>query len=323
MPDDRQQFLFGPPPARPRREHAAVGPAVAPPELAEIASRIPPTVRLGTSSWSFPGWAGIVYDRDASASRLARDGLAAYARHPLLRTVGIDRTYYAPISAEVYRGYALAVPETFRFLAKACSDCTSPASRDGSANPKFLDAAWAGDAVVAPFVEGLGAKAGPLVFQFPPLGEVAGEPERFAERLERFLAALPRGPMYAVEVRDRAVLGPGYAAALAETGAAHCLSVHPRMPDVATQVAASGRPRAEGPLVVRWMLHVGLSYDGARVRYAPFSRLVDEDFATRRALAAAIRARAAAGFESFVVANNKAEGSAPLTVFALAAAVAK
>jgi uncharacterized protein YecE (DUF72 family) len=31
--------------------------------------------------------------------RLARTGLRAYAQHPLLRSVGIDRTYYAPIQA--------------------------------------------------------------------------------------------------------------------------------------------------------------------------------------------------------------------------------
>ena len=46
-------------------------------EAAAIAVRIPPNVRFGTSSWSFPGWAGLVYSRRATASELAREGLIA------------------------------------------------------------------------------------------------------------------------------------------------------------------------------------------------------------------------------------------------------
>ncbi|HEY6049979.1 MAG TPA: DUF72 domain-containing protein, partial [Thermoanaerobaculia bacterium] len=57
-------------------------------ECAAIAERLPQNVRFGTSSWSFPGWAGIVYSRRASASDLAKTGLIEYARHPLLGTVG-------------------------------------------------------------------------------------------------------------------------------------------------------------------------------------------------------------------------------------------
>src|SRR5262245_28797051 len=82
-------------PAQPPSE---VGSVAVPPALADVARRLPRSVRLGTSSWSFPGWQGIVYDRSASETQLARHGLAAYARHPLLRAVGVDRTYYAPIA---------------------------------------------------------------------------------------------------------------------------------------------------------------------------------------------------------------------------------
>ena len=76
---------------------------------------------LGTSSWSFPGWAGIVYDSKVSQTTLARHGLAAYARHPLFRTVCIDRTYYSPITAEDFARYESAVPEDFRSGARRIS----------------------------------------------------------------------------------------------------------------------------------------------------------------------------------------------------------
>ncbi|HEY6323978.1 MAG TPA: hypothetical protein VJA16_20740, partial [Thermoanaerobaculia bacterium] len=61
---------------------AAVGAAVPSPEVVALAARLPAGIHLGGSTWSFPGWAGLVYDRAHPAARLARHGLAAYARHP-------------------------------------------------------------------------------------------------------------------------------------------------------------------------------------------------------------------------------------------------
>jgi uncharacterized protein YecE (DUF72 family) len=250
---------------------------------------------------------------------LARRGLAAYARHPLLRAVGIDRTFYAPVEASVLAAYAEAVPDDFRFLVKAPAAVTSP-YRLGSGggprepNPEFMSASLATDVAVAPFVEGLGRRAGALVLQFPPLGRAAAGPERFAENLARFLGRLPRGPVYAVELRDRELAGEPYREALRATGATHCVSVHPRMPSPDRQAALVD---PDGPLVVRWMLHAGLEYDDAKARYAPFDRLVDEDPGTRESLASLAISALGAGREVIVIANNKAEGSAPLSVFRL------
>src|SRR5256885_16118940 len=101
-----------------------VGLAPVPEEGAELGEVLPPGILLGGSTWSFPGWAGLVYDRKYSESRLAQEGLAAYARHPLLRAVGVDRTHYAPVEATDLAAYAAAVPEGFRFLVKAHEACT-------------------------------------------------------------------------------------------------------------------------------------------------------------------------------------------------------
>ena len=43
-----------------------------------LGRQLPTSVHLGTSSWSFPGWQGIVYGDAYSESALARVGLAAY-----------------------------------------------------------------------------------------------------------------------------------------------------------------------------------------------------------------------------------------------------
>jgi len=299
-----------------------VGPARVDEALAATARRLPRTIHLGTSSWSFPGWAGIVYDRAAPESVLSRSGLAAYARHPLLRAVGVDRTYYAPVATATLASYAAAVPDDFRFLVKAPSLVTDPflrkeRGRPAEPNATFLDPALTTDLVVAPYVEGLGPKAGCLLFQFAPVGrDIASAPERFAERLETFLGALPRGPAYRVELRDRALIGPAYAAAIEATGAGHCVSVHPNAGPFAEQARLP--LGATGPVAVRWMLHSGLAYGQARDRYAPFDRIVDEDATSRASIASLAATLTLDGHVVIVIANNKAEGSAPRTIVRLA-----
>ena len=87
-------------------------------------------IRLGTSSWHFPGWAGLVWARAYSEAVVAKHGLAAYAQHPLLGTVslnldqwiicwvaGLSVLLVSEIKKRVYRkaldeGEALVEPET-------------------------------------------------------------------------------------------------------------------------------------------------------------------------------------------------------------------
>lgn len=321
---DSQLGLF-PDDALPTRP-PAIGPAVPPARLQAVAARLPKGLRLGTSSWSFPGWEGIVYDRRASQAVLAREGLSAYARHPLLRTVGVDRTFYRPIEASDFAAYAEDVPDDFRFLVKADRLVTSPVDPESRGvrepNPRFLDAAYAREMVVAPMVEGLGEKAGPLLFQFPPIPpNLVGGRDRFLDRLGRFLARLPDGPTYAVELRTPSFLGERYAGALDAGGAVHCFNVHPAMSTLDRQLELL-QPFYQRALVVRWMLHAGLRYEAAKERYQPFDRLVDEDVTSRNRIAVAVLDALVGERDVFVIANNKAEGSAPLTLFRLADRVA-
>lgn len=303
-----------------------VGPAPVSDTLIRLAERLPEGVRLGTSSWSFPGWESIVYDRPAPQRTLAREGLAAYGAHPLLRTVGIDRSFYRPLQVTEFQAYADSVGEDFRFLVKADRLITSPLDPEAvgvrSRNPRFLDAAYATEAVVAPMLEGLGLRAGPLVFQFPPIPPnlVRGRPA-FLDRLHRFLSALPPGPLYAVELRTPSFLGERYAEILESTGVAHCYNVHPAMSPLERQLEQV-QPFYQPALVVRWMLGAGLRYEEARERYEPFNRLVDEDDATRGLIARIVLDALLGEREAFVIANNKAEGSAPLTLFRLAERIA-
>lgn len=283
---------------------------------------------MGTSSWSFPGWHGLIYDGVYSEGQLARRGLAAYARHPLMRTVGIDRSHYAPVPAEVFAEYAAAVPDDFRFLVKAHEACTlarfprharygARADRD---NPLFLDPGYAAEHVVQPMLDGLAGKAGPLLFQFAPQPiELLGGFDGFADALHRFLSALPKGPVYAVEVRNPALISRSYADALADTGTCHCINLLGGMQPPAMQWGLAGNVRAPA-LVIRWMLTRGLTYQEARARYYPFDATVDPDPGAIRGITRVIHE--VPHMPVYVIANNKAEGSAPLSIARLARALA-
>jgi uncharacterized protein YecE (DUF72 family) len=297
-------------------------PTAADSEGDSLAARIGPRVRLGTSSWTFPGWIGTVYSREHATRTLARSGLREYAHHRWLRTVGVDRTFYRPIGDADYRSMAAQVPDDFRFLVKAHEAITRPDVVDASGQSQFLDAGYATASMVEPMVAGLGDRAGPLLFQFSPMG-IRGDAaaESTIRRIGDFLSRLPRGPLYAVEIRDAALARPSWGAMLRDCGAVHCYSVHPSMPALAAQ-ARCAPPSAQRAIVCRWMLHGGFAYEEARARYEPFDRIVDPDPASLQGFASLCAQATAHGMDSWVIVNNKAEGSAPLSVLRLARAIA-
>lgn len=305
-----------------RGEAAPVDSAVVEPSLRRLASALPERVRLGTSSWSFPGWAGLVYDRPAPESVLVRHGLTAYARHPLFRTVGVDRSYYETPSAAVFRDFARSVPGDFRFVVKAERSLVTPSLRTPGGwapAPFWLHARYATDRVVSAVLEGLGERAGPILFQFPPLpARAVGGPHRFADDLEHFLEELPGEGSYAVEIRTPELLTRRYAEVLERTGAVHGFVEHPKAAPLERQTALFPPDRCPGPLLVRWMLRRDATYEEAREAFHPFDRLRREDPGVRARIGRAVLDALVAGREVFVVINNKAEGSSPLSVARLA-----
>ena len=334
MPGHDQLDLFGGP-ATPAAHRAVTGkgpvaPRVHPPELAALAARMPATLRMGTSSWAYTGWADLVYAREYPQQRLSRDGLGAYAAHPLMRAVGVDRSYYAPPSEGEFAAYAAAVPPDFRFLVKAHEACTIAVwprharygANRGQPNHLFLDVGYASEHVIGPTLAGLGPRLGPVLFQFSPTDvDALGGPRWFAERVHRFLCGLPRGPLYAVEIRNRELLTGAYADALADCGASHCINVYPGMPPAWQQFERTRQDRARA-VVCRWMLHPGMTYETAEAAYEPFDRLVAPDPANREELARVCLRAGELGLDTHVIVNNKAEGSSPCTIAALAARIA-
>ncbi|WP_066731662.1 DUF72 domain-containing protein [Cupriavidus sp. D384] len=305
--------------------------------LTALAGRLPPNLYFGTSSWSYPGWHGMVYDGEYTESLLSRKGLLACGQHPLLRAAGIDRGFYGPIPLADYLGYAAQVPEGFRFLVKAPASVCDAWLRgpDGAGrlpNAAFLNAEIAIRDFIVPATGGLGQRCGPLLFQLSPLQSVADDGPAFFARLDAFLAALPRldpsltpHACYAVEMRDPALLTPRYIRLLRERGVRFCLAARDRLPPVTRQAHAQALmdDGAPGPLVLRWMLREGRSYAMAEKAYMPFDKLVDPDDATRDAIADVVANTLRSGQSTYVIVSNNAEGCAPLSIARLAAAIAE
>jgi uncharacterized protein YecE (DUF72 family) len=291
-------------------------------EARAIAEGLPAGVFFGTSSWSFPGWAGIVYSAQRTSTDLARDGLREYARHPLLTTVGIDRTFYAPIPVPDLLSYAEQLPEGFDCCIKAPAAVTSytigvPGARDAH-NPDFLSIDRLVDDLLAPLDAAFRPHTGPIILEFPPFARRARlDPDVFLERLDFFLTHLPRMFEYAIEVRDRSLLTPRYRELLAAHRVAHTYNFWTAMPMPAEQ--ATVVPPENTPFsVIRLLLRPGTWYADQREAFRPFNRLQAPDESMRADVVGVTQRALKRQKRVYILVNNKAEGSSPLTIVELA-----
>ena len=286
---------------------------------AALAAKRPPVLRLGTSSWTFPGWAGLVYRGRPSNAELIDTGLEEYSRHPLFNTVGIDRSHYAPLNIDELAKYARQLPAGYQCVTKVWNAVTSlvdPKTRQP--NPHFLDARFFRDAVLVPSDAAFVDHQGPFVFQMLPLSHSElPQPEAIISKLDRFLGEIPKHHQYALEVRNAELLKPSYFEVLRKHGVAHVFTHWSRMPSVGSQLAQRGAVDAADFAVCRLNLPPGGDYEEMREAFAPFDRIQAPDPAMREDVVRLIQLCAAAGKPVWVTVNNKAEGSSPLTVRAL------
>ncbi len=299
-----------------------------------LAERVPSWIRLGTSSWTFPGWRDLVYAGAPTREALIARGLRAYAAHPLLRTVGIDRSYYGPLTASDLLGYAanLAQAPGFRPISKVWEEITAIVfppharygKRAGTVNSSFMDSTRFKVDVLAPFEEVFAEHTGPFVLEIPPFPAArAPKLTRILDRIDAFLSDMPKHLQLAFEVRNQELLCPDYFALLRRHGAAHVFTFWTAMPTVGAQLRMPGSLTTDF-VVSRLMLPPFVRYEDQKAAFEPFDRIQVPQLSMRADVVDLIRAAAAVGAkEAFIIVNNKAEGSSPLTVFALAALIAQ
>jgi uncharacterized protein YecE (DUF72 family) len=173
-------------------------------------------VRIGTCSWRFPSWHGLVYSAPEGI-----DYLREYARH--YDTVEIDRWFWSlfgienvglPSPADV-QAYRDAVSDDFRFTIKAPNSVTLThfyrRKRDEPlvVNPHFLSASLFQRFLN--LISLLQEVSGPVMLQFEYLNrQKMASQELFQEQLEGFANRIPSSHRYAIEVRNPQYLNEAY-----------------------------------------------------------------------------------------------------------------
>lgn len=139
--------------------------------------------RLGTIGFGYDDWSGPFYPPSLKAS----DRLSLYARH--FNAVELDSTFHAAPDANRVRRWADAVPADFRFCVKTPRAITHDLPLDRAVGPMrdFLDT-----------LREFGPKLAAVLLQFPPSFHADA-----ADRLEKFLSAMPTDIRLAIELRHR------------------------------------------------------------------------------------------------------------------------
>jgi uncharacterized protein YecE (DUF72 family) len=293
--------------------------------LERLRSRIPPSVRFGTSTWNYPGWRGLVYQQDYGPKGAAAKMLREYAAFPLFGTVGVDSSYYGPPTEAVLRSYAEHLPPGFPCVSKVWSQITvhtftktQDPDRAGKPNPDFLNPDLFVEEIYQPYQRHFAENTGPFVFEFQTIAKYSGiDAEGFANRLDQFFSALPRDAQYAVEVRNEEFLTPMYFAVLREHGVAHVFSSWTRMPPMGHQLDLPGSLTGSF-ILARALLRPGRTYDEAVDAFAPYDRIREPNPKLRRDLVRLVETAVRAKIPAYLLVNNRTEGSAPLTIAAVA-----
>ncbi|HYG33711.1 MAG TPA: DUF72 domain-containing protein [Clostridia bacterium] len=286
-------------------------------------------VYLGTSSWKYPGWRGQLYTDDRyiwrgkfSEARFDRMCLSEYAE--VFKTVCVDAAYYKFPDEPQLEGLVSAVPEDFLFAFKVTDQITIKqfpnlprfGLRAGRNNPDFLNAELFATAFLKP-CQPFQRNVGLLIFEFSHFSaDDFARGRDFVQVLDQFLAELPKGWRYGVEIRNRTFLHPEYFAVLSRHGVAHIYNSWQDMPPVEEQLALDGSRTTPEFFGARMLLRPGRKYEEAVKQFRPYNE-IKAPYPEGRAAGAKLiqEARRQNGAtKGFIYVNNRFEGNALQTI---------
>ncbi len=276
-------------------------------------------LRIGTSSWNFDSWEGLVYSRESGRSYLEQ-----YAQ--VYDTVEIDRWFWSLFESPEPRlpdlwtaeEYGRSVPEEFLFTIKVPNSVTLTHhyQRDKSkplrANPHFLC-----PELFAAFlerIEPLRMRIGALIFQFEYLNrqKIAGQKE-FESRMADFFSSIDCPYPCTVETRNQQYLNDSYFEFLRGNRLYPCFLQGYYMPDLRKILPQRQDWFQQGDLAVI-RLHGPDRQGMEKMTGKRWDRIVapkDDEIADILDTIGRLLGR---GVEIFLNVNNHYEGSAPLTI---------
>lgn len=280
-------------------------------------------VLFGSSSWKYPGWKGMVYNRKYSTKKAFNEEcLSEYST--LFPTVTADFALYDFPAQETMQiihdqtadDFKVSLKVTDRITIKRYPDIPRYGPLAGTENPDFLNVELFEEAFLKP-VESLRKKRGVIIFEFSTFHPNSGITyETFVEQINAFLSRLPRGYQYAIELRNSEFLTGEYLKMLASQGVGHVLNNWTRMPPIINQIQIAGILSA--PFVVaRALLKPGRRYEDAVKEFQPYDSIKEENPELRLGLVEAVRKCMEEGKTLYAYVNNRAEGNSPKTIEAI------
>lgn len=279
-------------------------------------------IYLGTSSWKYPGWKGLIYHHNYKTEKAFKEeSLKEYSS--AFSAVGVDHTYYAFPSPQQLLHYEKETPPDFKFVFKAPEQITAyqfpRVSRygktAGTLNEHFLDPHLLNESFLQP-LKLLGPKVGAIVFEFTKFrrGSIQSGHD-FVSRLDVFLRFVKKHTdiPIAVEIRNRSWLVPDYFNTLRNNGVAHVFNSWTEMPEIEEQWRLSPTEDLSF-FVLRLLLKPGTLYQEAVDEFSPYDRLHLRLNETRKATVDMIRFALDKHKKAFILVNNRFEGCAPKTI---------
>ena len=295
------------------------------PKLHQLAEK---GIYIGTSSWKYEGWLGSIYSEQHyltrgkySKKKFEESCLTEYAR--TFPTVCGDFAFYQFPTAEYWERLFRQTPRDFVFGFKVPEDITVSTwpkharygQRAGRENEHFLDATVFTQ-YFAKRLEPYHDQVGPLIFEFGTFNKSTfPTASDFMAKLDPFLAALPKGFRYGIELRNPEYLSPEYFGLLGSHNVAHVFNAWTRMPSLIDQVHLPEAFTADFTVVracygrapsTRMLFRISSRTARSRRRMkvrAGMKEIVDQSLTRKK--------------PAFLFVNNRLEGNAPGTIEAV------
>lgn len=280
------------------------------------------TVYIGTCSWKYDSWRGIVYPQGKEPLNY----LAEYAHS--YNTVEVDQWFWSLFGTEKEKinlpesktvdEYLHSVPKDFKFTIKVPNSITlthfytkgKAKTNPGEPNPYFFSVDLFNEFLTC--IEPLGEHIGALMFQFEYLNQAKMSSQgEFLNKFADFISACPRNYSYAVETRNPNYLNERYFQFLNHHSLYHVFVHGYHMPPIRkiydkysvyirelTVIRLMGRDRQE------MEIQTGEKWDA----------IIDSKDYELPTIVSIVQALEKRNVKVFVNVNNHYEGSAPLTI---------
>jgi uncharacterized protein YecE (DUF72 family) len=274
-------------------------------------------LRIGTCSWKYDSWQGLVYPHGKEINYLKE-----YSSH--FSTVEIDQWFWSLFKgntvvlpkADAVKEYAKSVPPGFIFTIKVPNSITLTHQYNKQKNTSLVpNPYFLSTGLMERFLqtlEPLGDHIGPLMFQFEYLNKSkVASLRHFIDMFEIFHRDLPGGYQYCVEIRNPNYLKKEYFDFLADHELGHVFLQGYYMPSI-FELYDKYKDRLSDPVVIR--LH-GMDRQGIEERTKNIWDTIvdprDDELLLLRNVVHDLRERQ---HQVFINVNNHYEGSAPRTI---------